>query len=137
MPKNTAASSRSPVCRKPSARSSRSRGSIRCFRFFRTSMLRSPRHLNQNLQSLRDVLRNIELRRRGNDTCSNRKSNMSLPKEKNVLPLVGEIDLNVSPPIVSTFHEMIRKKPSRLVVDLSRVTYIDSSGLARLICVLP
>ena len=30
-------------------------------------------------------------------------------------------------------NEMIRKKPSRLVVDLSRVTYIDSSGLAVLI----
>jgi len=58
---------------------------------------------------------------------------MSLPKEKNVLPLVGEIDLNVSPRIASTFSEMIRKKPSRLVVDLSRVTYIDSSGLAVLI----
>lgn len=61
------------------------------------------------------------------------KSNMSLPKEKNVLPLVGEIDLNVSARIASTFSEMIRKKPSRLVVDLSRVTYIDSSGLAVLI----
>src|SRR5437588_12361907 len=61
------------------------------------------------------------------------KSNMSLPKEKNVLPLEGEIDLNVSPRIASTFSEMIRKKPSRLVVDLSRVTYIDSSGLAVLI----
>src|SRR5260370_2840663 len=58
---------------------------------------------------------------------------MSLPKEKNVLPLVGEIDLNVSARIASTFSEMIRKKPSRLVVDLSRVTCIDSSGLAVLI----
>ena len=58
---------------------------------------------------------------------------MSLPKEKNVLPLAGEIDLNVSPRIASTFSEMIRKKPSRLVVDLSRVTYIDSSGLGTLV----
>jgi len=58
---------------------------------------------------------------------------MSLPNEKNVLPLEGEIDLNVSPRIASTFSDMIRKKPSRLVVDLSRVTYIDSSGLAVLI----
>ena len=96
-------------------------------------MRRSPRPLNQDLGRLRDVLRNIELRRQWNDTCSNRKSNMSLPKERNVLPLAGEIDLNVSPRIASTFSEMIRKKPSRLVVDLSRVTYIDSSGLAVLI----
>jgi anti-sigma B factor antagonist len=58
---------------------------------------------------------------------------MSLPDEKNVLPLAGEIDLNVSPRISSTINEMICKKPRRLVVDLSRVTYIDSSGLAVLI----
>lgn len=58
---------------------------------------------------------------------------MSLPNEKNVLPLAGEVDLNVSPRISSTINEMIRKKPRRLVVDLSGVTYIDSSGLAVLI----
>jgi anti-sigma B factor antagonist len=58
---------------------------------------------------------------------------MSLPNEKNVLPLEDEVDLNVSPGIASVLNEMISKKPSRLVVDLSRVTYIDSSGLAVLI----
>lgn len=58
---------------------------------------------------------------------------MSLPESQNVVPLVGEIDLNVSPELASTFNEIISKKPPRLVVDLSRVTYIDSSGLAVLI----
>jgi|SRR5882724_68065 len=51
----------------------------------------------------------------------------------NVLPLKGEIDLHVSPTITASLNQMIEKKPKRLVVDLSEVTYIDSAGLAALI----
>ncbi|PYJ35480.1 MAG: anti-sigma factor antagonist [Verrucomicrobia bacterium] len=51
----------------------------------------------------------------------------------NVLPLKGEIDLHVSPSVTASLNEMIDKKPKRLVVDLSSVTYIDSAGLAALI----
>ena len=51
----------------------------------------------------------------------------------NVLPLEGEIDLHVSPAIAASLARMIDKKPPKLVVDLSGVTYIDSSGLAALI----
>ncbi|HVD94726.1 MAG TPA: STAS domain-containing protein [Candidatus Limnocylindria bacterium] len=51
----------------------------------------------------------------------------------NVLPLKGEIDLHVSPAITASLNQMIEKKPKRLVVDLSEVTYIDSAGLAALI----
>src|SRR5215467_5444416 len=51
----------------------------------------------------------------------------------NVLPLKGEIDLHVSPSITASLNRMIEKKPKRLVVDLSDVTYIDSAGLAALI----
>jgi len=58
---------------------------------------------------------------------------MSLPDESNVLPLEGEIDLHVSPRVSASLGAMIEEKPSRLVVDLSKVTYIDSSGLAVLI----
>jgi anti-anti-sigma factor len=50
-----------------------------------------------------------------------------------VLPLEGEIDLHVSPHIATQLREMVAKKPKHIVVDLSRVTYIDSSGLAVLI----
>ncbi len=53
--------------------------------------------------------------------------------QPNVLPLEGEIDLHVSPQMSNSLAAMIKKKPARLVVDLSRVTYIDSSGLAVLI----
>ena len=50
-----------------------------------------------------------------------------------VLPLEGEIDLHVSPAVAASLNGMIEKKPRQLVVDLSRVTYIDSAGLAALI----
>src|SRR5260370_14577951 len=50
-----------------------------------------------------------------------------------VLSLDGEIDLNVLPDVTSALNRMIAKKPQQLVVDLSRVTYIDSAGVAALI----
>ncbi len=50
-----------------------------------------------------------------------------------VLPLEGEIDLHVSPTISESLRALVAKKPKKLVVDLSKVTYIDSSGLAVLI----
>jgi len=58
---------------------------------------------------------------------------MQLPTASNVLPLEGEIDLHVSPRIAASLHSMIERKPTRLVVDLADVSYIDSSGLAVLI----
>ena len=58
---------------------------------------------------------------------------MTLPEAPNVLPLEGEIDLHVSPRISAALAAMIEQKPTRLVVDLSGVSYIDSSGLAVLI----
>ena len=58
---------------------------------------------------------------------------MTLPDAPNVLPLEGEIDLHVSPRVAAALGAMIDQKPERLVVDLSAVSYIDSSGLAVLI----
>src|SRR4030095_8026829 len=51
----------------------------------------------------------------------------------NVLPLKGEIDLHVSPTLTQSLNAMTEKKPERIVIDLSRTTYIDSAGLAALI----
>ena len=51
----------------------------------------------------------------------------------NVLPLKGEIDLHVSPTVTAALNDVIDKKPERLVVDLTDVSYIDSAGLAALI----
>jgi anti-anti-sigma factor len=53
--------------------------------------------------------------------------------QPNVLPLEGEIDLHVSPRVALALGQIVKKKPAKLVVDLTRVTYIDSSGLAVLI----
>jgi anti-sigma B factor antagonist len=62
-------------------------------------------------------------------------SAVSMPSKgrPNVLPLEGEVDLHVSPNLTAALNRMIDKKPKQLVVDLSRVTYIDSAGLAALI----
>ena len=51
----------------------------------------------------------------------------------NVLPLEGDIDLHVSPVVTEALNAMIKQKPERIVIDLSRATYIDSAGVAALI----
>ena len=51
----------------------------------------------------------------------------------NVLPLDGDIDLHVAPVVTASLNAMIKKKPERIVIDLSRATYIDSAGMAALI----
>jgi anti-anti-sigma factor len=45
----------------------------------------------------------------------------------------GAIDLHVSPELRASLRAIIDQKPRRLVVDLSRVPYVDSSGIAVLI----
>jgi anti-sigma B factor antagonist len=54
-------------------------------------------------------------------------------KQPSILPLEGEIDLHVAPQISASLAAMIAAKPPTMVVDLSKVSYIDSSGLAALI----
>src|SRR5947207_11227419 len=52
----------------------------------------------------------------------------------NVFSPEGAIDLHVSPELRASLRAIIDdEKPKRLVVDLSRVPYVDSSGLAVLI----
>jgi len=45
----------------------------------------------------------------------------------------GALDLHVAPETRTALRELIDQKPKRLVVDLSKVPYVDSSGLAVLI----
>lgn len=54
-------------------------------------------------------------------------------QDTNVLPLDGEIDLHVSPEVAASLRAMIESQPKQVVVDLTKVTYLDSSGLAVLI----
>ena len=58
---------------------------------------------------------------------------MAAPDAVNVLPLEGEIDLHVSPRVERSLSSIIAKRPEHVVVELSGVTFIDSSGLAALI----
>ncbi len=58
---------------------------------------------------------------------------VKLNTKEHVLPLEGEIDLHVSPRISASLGALIDDKPKQVIVDLTKVSYIDSSGLAVLI----
>lgn len=47
-----------------------------------------------------------------------------------IVPLEGEIDLHQSPQVLERLNPLIARKTPRIHLDLSRVSYIDSSGLA-------
>src|SRR5437016_5805148 len=51
----------------------------------------------------------------------------------NVLLLEGDIDLHVAPAVRESLNAVIKKKPERIVIDLSRTTFSDSAGVAVLI----
>jgi len=50
--------------------------------------------------------------------------------EPNILSISGEIDLHESPYLKQAFEPLIAKKTPCVVVDLTGVSYVDSSGLA-------
>src|SRR5256885_4262866 len=50
-----------------------------------------------------------------------------------ILTLDGEVDFHLSPEVAASLRAIVANKPKRVVVDLSKVTYLDSSGLAVLI----
>jgi anti-sigma B factor antagonist len=50
--------------------------------------------------------------------------------EPGVLALEGEIDLHESPHVKEKLEPLLAHKVPRIVVDLTGVSYIDSSGLA-------
>ena len=47
-----------------------------------------------------------------------------------VIALEGEIDLHESPQVTQRLNPLIARKLPRIYLDLSQVSYIDSSGLA-------
>ena len=55
------------------------------------------------------------------------------PVSHKILPLEGEIDLNFSPAVTKDLQSAIKERPDKLLIDLSKVSYIDSSGLAALL----
>ena len=58
---------------------------------------------------------------------------MAAPESSNVLSPEGTLDFHIAPELTASLEALIEQRPKRLVVDLSRVDYVDSSGLAVLI----
>jgi anti-sigma B factor antagonist len=59
---------------------------------------------------------------------------MAASPSPSIFSPTGAIDLHVSPELRTSLREIIDgEKPKRLIVDLSQVPYIDSSGIAVLI----
>lgn len=50
-----------------------------------------------------------------------------------VVALQGEIDMHHTPGVQRVLSQAYEKKPSRLVVNLEDVTYMDSSGIGTLV----
>lgn len=50
-----------------------------------------------------------------------------------IVSVEGEVDLSSSRELQSRLREVISEGPSRLIVDLSGVPYMDSSGVATLV----
>lgn len=53
-----------------------------------------------------------------------------------VISLAGEIDLHQSPQVLAQLNPLISRKLPRIHLDLSKVSYIDSSGLAAFVDVM-
>jgi anti-sigma B factor antagonist len=90
------------------------------------SMLRSPR----NELKLRSGAMNVSV---SEQILLQIGIRMALFDSANVLSLTGEIDLHVSPDVEQSLASIISRRPMHVLVDLSGVTFIDSSGLAVLI----
>src|SRR5437764_14856741 len=67
------------------------------------------------------------------ETAPTPTRSMAKKLRPNVLQLEGEIDLHISPEVAESLRAMVANKPKVLVVDLAKVPYLDSSGLAVLI----
>lgn len=50
-----------------------------------------------------------------------------------IIELAGEIDLDSSPEVRKTILAETKKKHPKIFIDLSQVTYMDSSGIATLV----
>lgn len=53
-----------------------------------------------------------------------------------VCHIEGEIDINTSPGLKKSFDKLISGKTPKIIINLSKVTYVDSSGLATLVEIL-
>lgn len=45
----------------------------------------------------------------------------------------GEVDVNTAPQVKKSFERLIKEKRDKIVINMEKVDYIDSSGLATLV----
>ena len=50
-----------------------------------------------------------------------------------IVHLAGEIDLRTSPQLRGEFLELLDEKPARIILDLTGVSYVDSSGVGTIV----
>jgi anti-sigma B factor antagonist len=55
---------------------------------------------------------------------------LTIPMSAEVLELRGDIDLNEKPKVAAQLEPLIERQIAGIVIDLSEVPYVDSSGLA-------
>ena len=67
----------------------------------------------------------------------NQNNELQIDVQRNDAALVvvpqGEIDLSRSPILRSELSKLLGERPGRIVIDLSGVSYMDSSGVATLV----
>jgi anti-anti-sigma factor len=69
----------------------------------------------------------------GRKPATNEKRFEGRPVRKNVVTIRGRINVDNSGEMRRTLSNALRQKPENVTVDLSGVTYIDTSGLATLV----
>jgi anti-sigma B factor antagonist len=58
---------------------------------------------------------------------------IEIKKGLTVCHVEGEIDISSSPDVKKAFDKLISQKTPKIVINLSKATYVDSSGLATLV----
>jgi anti-sigma B factor antagonist len=58
------------------------------------------------------------------------KINQKQKEGVHIFELTGELDFHTSPNFRDCLHQLMDKKAAKVVVNLKKVSYIDSSGLA-------
>ena len=58
------------------------------------------------------------------------KINQKQKNEIQIFELTGELDFHTSPDLRDKLHEALDKKIPKVIVNLKKISYIDSSGLA-------
>ncbi len=57
-------------------------------------------------------------------------------EQTTILVIDGEVNFNSSPELKKVFDELLKKGAQKFIIDFTKISYIDSSGLATMLEVL-